>query len=382
MGFFALALLLAVVLGGEILLYRKFSLSHLEYHCALDREEATEGDVVELVETIKNRKWLPEPWLKSEITTSKWLDFAGAQSIVTDKTRFVPSFFVVRSFQKVQRSWHVTCLKRGDFAIQKVGLVASDLFGTVNVSRAAEVDSRILVLPKGMDLDAFALSPRYLSGDVVVRRQLLEDPFYLAGVREYTEHDSMNQIHWAATVKEGKFMVHNREHTSSQNLTVILNMQSMPFETGQVTREEEVEYAIKVCASFFEQTLVDQTPVQFFANASTTEELVSTYSGEYWGDEHVHDLLCLLAKLHLESTDDIGVYLNDLFDQVQTSDCVLATAYLNEDLLSFARQKAEQGVRVRIYVTGRVSASMLSDDCEIYCLRDYLEELEEQGALA
>ena len=146
MGFFALALLLAVVLGGEILLYRKFSLSHLEYHCALDREEATEGDVVELVETIKNRKWLPEPWLKSEITTSKWLDFAGAQSIVTDKTRFVPSFFVVRSFQKVQRSWHVTCLKRGDFAIQKVGLVASDLFGTVNVSRAAEVDSRILVL--------------------------------------------------------------------------------------------------------------------------------------------------------------------------------------------------------------------------------------------
>ena len=100
MGFFALALLLAVVLGGEILLYRKFSLSHLEYHCALDREEATEGDVVELVETIKNRKWLPEPWLKSEITTSKWLDFAGAQSIVTDKTRFVPSFFCGAQFSK------------------------------------------------------------------------------------------------------------------------------------------------------------------------------------------------------------------------------------------------------------------------------------------
>lgn len=382
MGFLALALLLALVLGGETLLYRKRSLTHLDYHCALDREEATEGEVVELVETIKNRKWLPEPWLKSEITTSKWLDFAGAQSIVTDKTRFVPSFFVVRSYQKVQRSWHVTCLKRGDFSIQKVGLVSSDLFGTVNLSKAAPVDSRILVLPRGLDLDAFVLAPRYLSGDVVVRRQLLEDPFYLAGVREYTERDSMNQIHWAATVKEGKFMVHNRERTASQSLTVILNMQSMPFETAAVTNEAAVENAIRVCASFFEQTLQDQTPVQFFTNASVTGERVPTYSGEYWGDEHIHDLLCLLARLWLQSTDDIGVYLRDLFDQVQTSDCVLATAYLNEEMLSFARAKAQQGVRVKLYVTGRVSAAQLAEDCEIYCLQDYLEDLDRQEVLA
>ena len=67
---------------------------------------------------------------------------------------------------------------------------------------------------------------------------------------------------------------------------------------------------------------------------------------------------------------------------MQTSDCVLATAYLNEEMLSFARAKAQQGVRVKLYVTGRVSAAQLAEDCEIYCLQDYREDLDRQEVLA
>lgn len=374
MGFFSFLVLLLLLLMGETALYKHFSLTRLDYDCRFSCDEAMEGDTVELIETIQNRKSLPEPWLKSEITTSKWLQFAGSQSIVTDKTRVVPSFFVVKSYQKLRRSWRVTCLQRGEFALQKVGLVSSDLLGTVNLSHAVPVDAQLTVLPKGLALDAFVPLPHTVTGEVVVRHSLVEDPFVLSGVREYTQREQLNQIHWSATAKEGRLMVHNREHTASQNLTVILNMQSMPYEVGAVVQEAEAENAIRVCAALFEQTLAEQLPVQFFANASTTEERRPTVSGEYFGEAFVHELLRILAKLRLESTDDIAVYLNDIFDHVQSTDCVLVTPYLNQAMQRFAAEKTAQGGRVRIYVTGRVSASMLTGDCEVYCLQDVLEE--------
>ena len=89
-----LMLLLTGVAVGQMLLYAKWVFRRLDYTCRLSREEAREGEEIEILETVANRKWLPVPWLKSEIATARWLDFAGAQSAVADKTRFVPSFFI------------------------------------------------------------------------------------------------------------------------------------------------------------------------------------------------------------------------------------------------------------------------------------------------
>ena len=98
-----LLLLAAVWLQG--VLYRTYAFRRLDYSCSLDRREAVEGDRIHLQEVVSNRKLLPLPWLKSEITTSKWLEFSELQSVVTGDTRFISSFFLVRSFQRVTRTW-------------------------------------------------------------------------------------------------------------------------------------------------------------------------------------------------------------------------------------------------------------------------------------
>ena len=195
----------AVVIGLFLLqnrLYKTYAFKNLEYSCTLSTNECYEGDEIELVEEIVNKKWLPLPWLKAEITTSRWLSFAGAQSGVTDSTRFVPSFFSVRGYSKVTRRWKVKCLKRGDFGIEQVVLITTDLLGYSNLSRPGGGGARVLVLPKAIESGALTVAPRYLTGDVMVKRQLLADPFYISGVREYTGFEPMSRIHWPATAQQ------------------------------------------------------------------------------------------------------------------------------------------------------------------------------------
>lgn len=135
-------LVLAVVIIAVALLqnylYKHYAFSSLQYHCEFSKMQVREGDEIELVETISNKKLLPLPWLKAEISTSKWLEFSELQSVVTDKTRFVSSFFMMKSYRKVTRVWKVKCLKRGVFSIDRVILVATDLIGMQSFSQAAK----------------------------------------------------------------------------------------------------------------------------------------------------------------------------------------------------------------------------------------------------
>ena len=118
MEFIVLVVLAAVIFWLEGWVYHRFGAKGLEYRCYLSTDEAFEGDEIELVEELTNAKLLPMPWLKAEITASCFLEFAGTQSVVTDQTRFVSSFFSLRGYQKVVRRWKVKCLKFGVYSVE------------------------------------------------------------------------------------------------------------------------------------------------------------------------------------------------------------------------------------------------------------------------
>ena len=364
MEFLAVGVAILVIFALQNYLYKKYAFSGLEYHCALSTTQACEGDEIELIEEIRNKKWLPLPWFKSEITTSRWLDFAGAQSVVSDQTRFVPSFFMLRSHQRVVRRWKVTCLKRGEFSIDQVVLVTTDLLGFSALSMAGESGARILVLPKPLGEDEIAVSPRYITGDIMVRRQLVADPFYISGVREYTGREPMNLIHWNATAREQQLMVFQNDFTSRQSVTVLLNMQSTEYEQHEVTRRELIENAIRLCAGLFDSTLAAGMPLRFMCNGTVTRgsrEAVST--AEYWGREHVEGLLQILARLQLHSTEDFAVYLDGIFSEVTSTDIIIVTAYMSEGLLDFASRKEQAGTNVKFLTLGAIPPRL---DCSRY----------------
>ncbi len=372
MEFLALLLIVLVVVMLQNWVFQRWGLRSLDYSCTLSTDEATQYDDIELVETITNRKWLPAPWLKSEITTSVGLDFAGAQSVLTDKSRFVPSFFMVRSYQTVKRVWNVHCAARGEMEIQKIVLVSTDLFGNVTLSRPVEVSANVLVLPKPFVLEEVFLSPKNLSGDTIVRKHLLEDPFFFSGVREYTGREPINQIHWNASVKEQELMVYQHDSTSTQTLTVILNMQSQARDFAD--RPHLLEACIRTSASVIENTWVEQIPVRLMSNGNISKEALKTHQGlistQSWGKEHILELFRLLAKLKYGFTDPFDEYLYDISASVTSSDIVIVTAYLTQAVCDFAREKQFLGVRVKIFILGRISEQEIPEDCDIYCFRE------------
>lgn len=366
MEFLAILLLLAVVIWLEGRVYRKYAFRNLKYVCYFDREEAFEGEEISLVEEVTNAKLLPVPWLKAELTTSKWLDFAGSQSLVTEETRFVPSFFMMKSRHKVVRSWKVKCLKRGCFQLDKVILVSTDLLGTASLSMPVEPHACITVLPQPVDMEVGFEKVLSTFGPVVVRRHLLPDPFLIAGVREYTQRESINHVHWLATARTGRIMVHNNEYSADQTLTVILNVQSREFELEKAMEPEKVEEAIRVCAGFLDDTLRSGIPVSLRVNASLTGEREIIATPCSWGREHVRELLRLLAHLPLQSSEDFPVFLHSLCARVETSDLVLITAYLNQEILEYAYAHRREGTRVKIVCTSPPSGELAYGDLDIY----------------
>src|SRR5690606_14163960 len=102
--------------------------------------------------------------------------------------------------------------------------------------------------------------------DRVVNRWIIDDPFLVAGVRDYAAGDPFNRIHWPATAKSGSLMVRKNEFTSQQNLTVILNMQSNYYELFDTINKPMAELGIKVAATLFDRALREGTPVRFMTN--------------------------------------------------------------------------------------------------------------------
>ncbi len=374
-----LMLLLLAVVWLEQFLFGRIALKGLTYRCTFSTDEVEQGADIALLEVVENRKWLPVPWLKTELTTSKWLEFADSQSLVTDQTRFVPSFFMVGSYQKVQRNWKVHCAKRGVFEIHRISLVSTDILGLVSLTQAVEVNAAVTVLPVALDIDTHFVRAGAMTGDTVVRRNLVSDPFYLAGVREYRIGDPMNRIHWGATAKLSEFVVHQQDYTTTRNVTVVLNMQSRPYEKGSVIDPVVVEEAIATCTAILEQATKEQVPIRLLVNGAIGEGETETVSGEYFGAAHLLELKRALAGLSLISTEEFSDFLQQYRGAMDTRELVIVTAYLSEEICDFARGKEQCGLAVTLYVTGRVNQSQLAEDLEIYCMADRLEAEEVAG---
>lgn len=344
----ALFAIAVAVIYLQNVLFSRLALKKLDYRCTLSVSEASEGDEIELVETIENRQWLPVPWLKSELTTSRWLDFAGSQSVVTDETRFVPSFFMVRGYQRVERRWKVRCLKRGEFGVEKIVLVSTDLFGNLSLSRPVQVDAHVLVLPRPADYLPGLLSLRYLQGERAAPRHLLPDPFFRIGASEYDERDPSGRIHWGATAKTGKLMVYENEFTSRQNLGILLNMQTRAFENGGVIEREKLEDAIRLCAAAFQFTRESQLPTRFFCNGNGTGDNEPVITAESWGADYTDSLMRTLACLKDRSTDGLPAFLDRLSGKLMVSDLIIITVYADESLCPFIAEQARLGIQTQV----------------------------------
>ena len=344
----AILLLAGIAIFAEQQIFLRLVLKNVTYTAHFSVSEAMEGDTIEIIEEIVNDKRLPVPWVKTELSTSRWLEFAGTQASRASDTRFVPSVFSLRPKQKCIRTRKVIAMKRGNFRLESVSIVGSDLLGLVSVSRALKINESIRILPSPYELRESGLSQEELFGDLTARRFICDDPFLISGAREYTGREPMNRIHWNSTARTTRLMVFNNDYTTRNRAAVILNMQKTPLGDPRPLITGDTETYIKAAAFIFDMLAANGAECAFYTNGS---------GGVHeQGGSDKEDYMTLLRVLSdIENTCSID--FRDFIGQMEASgiyfpdrtDIFILTAYIDDFTADLAAVMRRRGKNVVFY---------------------------------
>ncbi len=339
----AILIIVGAVVFGEQLLYRKLVLKNVEYTVDFNVTEAFEGDTIEIVEEIVNNKWLPVPWLKTELSTSRWLEFTGSAAARGSDARFVPSVFALKPYQKCTRTRKAVALKRGVFTLESTSLIGSDLLGLASVSRSIKTNKTIRILPSPYEVGEGELSKEELYGEILTRRFICDDPFIVSGSREYTGREPMNRIHWGSTARQGKMMVFNNEFSTTNRALLLINLEKTPVGDPRPPMISDTETMIKAAAFLLDMYSERGISVSLGTNGSGGMLIEGGASSEDY-----FKLLRALSKI--ENTCEM--HFSDFCGKIdfgELTDIIIITTYIDERMVKLAREQKLKGRNVIFY---------------------------------
>jgi uncharacterized protein (DUF58 family) len=326
-----------LLLAALTWLYQRRALRHVTYERYFSRQAAFEGDTIEMVERIANRKLLPVPWLRLESMLSRHLVFGRQENLGVSSGELLQnhiSLFSLRPYRQIVRRHEVHLAKRGWYRLDSVTMTAGEPFGLVRAVRTFPVSLTLLVYPRGVPLRELPLPNHSWLGELPVRRWIVEDPFLAAGVRDYRSGDPLKAVHWKATARTGRLQVHKRDHTADHRLFICLNMEVTETMWKTVTEPERIERGIRYAASVAEYALRNGLETGFLSNgwlAGGKRQPVRIPPAG--GAARLTDLLEAMAKLELESAGSMALLLEqEAANGTSNADFLIITCHRGDKL--------------------------------------------------
>ncbi|WP_276354594.1 DUF58 domain-containing protein [Cohnella caldifontis] len=365
-----------IVLDGLILLgilayvYRKRALSRVTYSRGFDRTTAFEGELVEMVETIENRKLLPVPWLRLESLMPVALRFHRQSNLDIHAGEMFQnhlSLFSLRPYRRIVRRHEIRCAKRGFYALESATMTAGEPLGLVQASRRFAMENlRLLVYPRLVPLREIPLPNHGWLGDLSVRRWIVEDPFLTAGIREYGPGDPLSRVHWKATARTGKLQVQVKGHTADHRLVLCLNVEINETMWKTVTDPERIEVGIRYAASIADDAIGRGMETGLLCNGWMLGEPKAPIRVEPAGGAvQLGALLTGLAKLQLESASNMAYLLEQEAERCPgRTDYLILTCHREEKLASAAERLRRMGNGVEWVIIPETGEKAGGDDHE------------------
>lgn len=312
------------------LLYSRFWNKNLTVDLCLSDDKAVEGDQLSLIETITNQKLLPIPVLKIKYMASKFLNFLDArQTEVTDHT-YRNDLFSVMMYQKLTRSIPFLCTKRGYYTIDKIILVCNDVLLESELVSSSEIKLQLYVYPKPIEYCHLQIPFQKMFGTILTRRLLYEDPFEFKSIREYQSYDTMKTINWKASAKTGTLMVNVHDHTASQQIKILLNIESDTLRKQDELMEESIRLTAAFATYFIEQGI----PTALHTNAPDVinREILNAPAGS--GYSHIRTINETLARI--DGTQTPPSFVSILGEELELTNpndyILLISSYQRTDL--------------------------------------------------
>lgn len=221
-----LAALFALVIGLVPELWYRHALRHLRIHQRLNERRVFFGETLTLSISVENQKLLPLPWLEIEDEMPSSLSLLTGRASPTYKVNRVMlvNTFSLWSFQRVTRRYRLRCMARGVYTFGPALVRSGDPFGWLVREEHTPAPETLLVYPLVAPIESFGLPPRYPFGERATPHRLLEDPLWVAGVRNYVTGDDPRRIHWKATAHAGELRSKVYEPSSQYRLLLLLDI--------------------------------------------------------------------------------------------------------------------------------------------------------------
>lgn len=260
LGILVVALLLYL---GQKTLYQKVWHKNLRVRLSFQEEGIWEGQESTLSEILENQKKLPLTMLKVKFQTDRHLLFADTKGSRTTDKFYRNDIFQIGALEKVTRVLRFTAGRRGYYTIAEADLVASDLFLTAQYTATADIGHcSLYVYPKPFSHPEFRQSLKQLSGQVLTKRHLQEDPFEYRGIREYQPQDDLKSINWKATARTGEFKVNQKNYTAEKSVRIFINLE----DTGILKKEDCVEASLQIATALLLLFLEQGMQVAVYCN--------------------------------------------------------------------------------------------------------------------
>lgn len=325
----------------QLNVYKHLWHKNLNVTLSFTRDHIFQGEQGELQEVIENRKLLPLAMLKVKFKADRSLDFGSAKGSRTTDQYYRNDVFRIGGGERVTRTLKFLGTKRGFYTIEVADLVAADLLLTANFMETVPTQTLLYVYPMPYDSEELRRSLIRLSGEILTRRHLLEDPFEFRGIREYQPFDSMRTINWKATARTGDLKVNRKNYTSLKYVRIFFNIQ----DDNILKKEDCVEACFSIVAGLSNGFLSQGLQVSCYGNG------MDIINGSYVsvppksGDGQTDTIYRALARIDLEKkpVNFADTFREKLF--TQTGDVITCFVAPNQydDFLGLLREYQDSG---------------------------------------
>jgi uncharacterized protein (DUF58 family) len=235
----------------------------------------------------------------------------------------------------------VYCSRRGQYSLGALTATATDHFALFPMHRNFGEPQNIIVYPATLDLPFFRSISRDEPGQGPGRWSISESGPSAAHVREYTNGDTLNRIHWHSTAHTGKLMVKefdaDRSSHANKNIWIVLDM----YQASQVGVGDDgtEEYGISVAASLIKQYMDCNKEVGLIA-CGERPYLFPPQAEE----EHHWKMLEALALMKATGEVPIGQLISQEIELFGSNSLIIViTSSVNERIAAPLRQVRNRG---------------------------------------
>ncbi|GIN56114.1 DUF58 domain-containing protein [Lederbergia ruris] len=346
-----------VIIIGQIFVFDRWGLTKIHYRRSFSKEAVFTGESIEMVDEIANKKLLPVPWLRLESKIDANLQFQKRSNLDNEVHAggdFHRTLFSLMPYQQVRRRQMLTCQKRGHYRFETVSLTTGDIFGFGQVFKSVPSKAEIIVYPRLVSIDDIPLPTHSWLGDVVVRRWIMEDPFLIAGVREYSAGDPLNTINWKATARAQAMQVSQKDFSADHHLMIYVNFNQTEDIWRPIVDEPLMEKAISYAASIAQYALDNGIDTGFGCNSYFNEmDKQPIRIDPANGGQHLLYLLETMAKLKIGSSTYFDFFLKDELErEIEGTDILIITAIVTKKMNEYIKQLEARGNSVEILELG------------------------------